>query len=170
MSDYSNETSITKIVGSSAGYVGYDQKNTIFEEIKNFPISIILLENYEDASQNIQNLILNILETGTLKLSNNETLHFNNSLFVFTTNNIEEKNKVGFIKDNKITTENKFNHTLKMNSLTKENIKEIIKRENNELNNETIEKIIKDSNYKTIGAKKIKHLINEITVKPIVNL
>jgi len=170
MSDYSNETSITKIVGSSAGYVGYDQKNTIFEEIKNFPISIILLENYEDASLNIQNLILNILETGTLKLSNNETLHFNNSLFVFTTNNIEEKNKVGFIKDNKITTENKFNHTLTMNSLTKENIKEIIKRENNELNNETIEKIIKNSNYKTIGAKKIKHLINEITVKPIVNL
>ncbi len=169
MSDYTNETSITKIIGSTAGYVGYDQKNTIFEEIKSFPLSVILLEDFEEAHINIQNLIQNILETGTLKLANNETLHFGNCLFILTSNNIEEKNKIGFINKKDIQKDNKFNHILTTNNLNEENIKTIIKKENNKLTQEQIEKIIKSSNFEIFGAKKIKQLINEINVKQIVN-
>lgn len=165
MNDYTNETSITKITGSTAGYIGYDQKNTIFEELKNFPISIILIDNYEEAHANVQNLIYNILETGTLKLSNNETLNFENTIFIFTTNNIEEKNNIGFINKLHEKTENKFSYTLTLNNLSKEDIIEIIKKENNNLTKKEIENIIKKSNFEINGAKKIKHLLNEIFVK-----
>lgn len=170
MNDYTNETSITKIIGSTAGYVGYDQKNTIFESIKNFPISIILIDNYESAHTNVQNLLNNILETGTLKLSNNEIIHMNNTIFIFTTTIVEEKNKIGFLNNNEEQEQTKFNHTLTMNKLTKKDIENIIKKENNKLTSNQIEEIINKSNYKTVGAKKIKKLINEITVKEIVNL
>lgn len=170
LDEFTNETSINKIIGSPAGYVGYDEKNTIFESIKNFPLSIILLENYESAHYSTLNLLYNILETGTLKLSNNDSLKFNNCMFIFTTNNIKEENKVGFINNINETKQDKFKHTLKLNDLTKENIIEIIKKENKNLNNKEINHILEKSNYKTTGAKNIKNLIHEITVKEIVNL
>lgn len=170
LDEYTNDLSINKIIGSPAGYVGYDQKNTIFESIKNFPISIILLENYEYAHPNITNLINNTLETGTLKLSNNEILNFKNALFIFTTNNIEQKNSVGFINENHITKENKYNHTITLNKLTKDDITTIIKKENQNLSENDITKIIENSDYKNKGAKKIKSLINEILAKQIVKL
>ncbi len=170
MSEYTNETSINKIIGSPAGYVGYDEKNTIFEGIKTFPISIILLKNYELANPKIINILLNTIETGKLKLSNNETLNFNNCLFILTSNALKETQPIGFIteKENIIKT-SKFKHTIYLNSLTKENIIDIIKKENNSLTDKQINEIIEKSNYKNVGAKNIKNLINEITVKDLVN-
>lgn len=171
LEEYNNELSINKLIGSPAGYVGYDQKNTIFESIKNFPLSVILLENYETAHPNIQNLLTNILETGILKLSNNEALKFNNSLFIFTSNNIEEKNPIGFINnDTTINNTNKFKHTIELNSLNKNNIIEIIKKLNNNLTEEEISEIVKKSNFPQNGAKKLKSLISEIKIKQIVKL
>lgn len=170
LEEYTNEININKLIGSPAGYVGYDQKNTIFENIKNFPLSVILLENYEMAHPNIQNLLTNILETGVLKLSNNETLKFNNSLFIFTTNNIEEKNPIGFINNETTVINNKFKHTIELNDLNKDNIIDIIRKLDNTLLEEEILEITKKSDFPKSGAKKLKGLISETKIKQIVKL
>lgn len=170
MSEYSNDTSINKILGSPAGYVGYDEKNTIFESIKNFPISIILIENYEYAHPKINSILINTIETGKLKLANNETINFNNAIFIFTTNKTSETAKVGFVtSDINCSKSNIFKHTITLNTLTKENILEIIKKQNSTLTDEQINNILNKSNYKTNGAKNIKNLISEISVEFIVN-
>lgn len=170
LEEYNNEININKLIGSPAGYVGYDQKNTIFESIKNFPLSVILLENYELSHPNIQNLLTNILETGILKLSNNETLKFNNSLFVFTSNIVEEKNSIGFINNETTINTNKFNHIIKLNSFNKNEIIEIIKKLDDNLTEKEILEILKRSDFPKTGAKKLRNLISEIKVKQIVKL
>ena len=100
LNEYQDSTSINKIIGSPAGYIGYEDKNTIFEKLKTYPISIIYIENYNNTNQNIKNLFSNILKTGELTLSNNEIIKFNNSLIIFA-NKKEENNSLGFI-NNKI--------------------------------------------------------------------
>ncbi len=160
MSDFTNETSVNKIIGSPAGYVGYDEKNTILEKIKNFPLSIILVEDYLISHNKVQNLFNNILETGVITLSNNTKIDLSNALFVFSTKETKEKNNIGFITNNK-DTENTFTYTITLNDLKEEDIRKIIKNNNN-LSKEDIDKIILKSNYKTLGAKKINNLIREL--------
>ncbi len=164
LDEYISEISINKIIGSPAGYIGYDQKNTIFESIKNFPISIILLENYDSAPNNILNLFYNTLETGTLKLSNNETLNFSNCMLIFTSNTKAENNKIGFINKEEKPIINKFNHYISLNDLNKKTIIKLIKKQNESLSDEDINNIIKRSNYIHNGAKNLKNIINEISV------
>jgi len=164
LDEYISEISINKIIGSPAGYIGYDQKNTIFESIKNFPISIILLENYDSAPNNILNLFYNTLETGTLKLSNNETINFSNCMLIFTSNTKAENNKIGFINKEEKPIINKFNHYISLNDLNKETIIKLIKKQNELLSDEDINNIIKRSNFIHNGAKNLKNIINEISV------
>jgi len=168
MNEYISEISTNKLIGSPAGYVGYNEKNTVFESIKNFPLSIILIDNYENAHKEVFNIINNILETGELKLSNNTKINFKNTLFIFTTNEINEKNSIGFIKEKENQTKSFCTSMIRLNELSEENIKEIIKKENNKLKEEDIEKIIKLSNYKNIGAKNITSLINESYMEYVV--
>ena len=98
LNEYQDTTSINKIIGSPAGYIGYEDKNTIFEKLKTYPISIIYIENYNNTNQNIKNLFLNILKTGELTLSNNDIIKFNNTLIIFA-NKKEENNSLGFINN-----------------------------------------------------------------------
>ncbi len=114
--EFNNELSINKIIGSPAGYVGYNEK-TIFESIKTYPISIIQINNYKELNQKVINILKSILETGKLTLSNNETLYFNNTIFIFTKNKKEEPKKVGFITNNKKEENNTFNYILEHNEV-----------------------------------------------------
>ncbi len=98
LNEYQDTTSINKIIGSPAGYIGYEDKNTIFEKLKTYPISIIYIENYNNTNQNIKNLFLNILKTGELTLSNNDIIKINNTLIIFA-NKKEENNSLGFINN-----------------------------------------------------------------------
>ena len=93
--EYSNIISMSKLIGSPAGYVGYNEKNTTLEKIKRYPRSIIIVNNYELINTQIQNTIENILKTGKLKLANNETLDFSSSIF-FIIDSSNEKT-LGFI-------------------------------------------------------------------------
>lgn len=161
MNEYTTEISVNKLIGSPAGYVGYDEKNTVFESLKNFPLSIIVIDNYELAHKDVINLIYKILETGELKLSNNQTIKFNNTIFIFTTTNISSKESIGFIKNNIETSHENFNVTINLKDLTKDNIEKIILNKNKNLTEKQIEEIINKSDYKNLGAKRITYLINE---------
>ena len=154
MKDYITSTSITKLIGSSAGYVGYNEKNTPFESLKHHPVSIILLEDYNYTHPTIKALFNTITSTGKLTLNNNETINFENTIIIKTTKESNES-KIGFIE--KQTKKN----ILSFNPLSKNTIKKIITKQNKNLTNEQIEKIIEKSNYLEENAKNINNLINE---------
>lgn len=154
MKDYVTSTSITKLIGTTAGYVGYDEKNTPFESLKHHPISIILLEDYNYTHPSIKALFDTISTTGKLTLNNNEIINFENTIIIKTTKE-ESNHSIGFIeKPNKL-------NTLTFNSLSVCSIKKIITKQNNTLTDEQINKIIEKSNYKEQNAKQLLNLINE---------
>lgn len=161
MKEFNSPLQINKIIGSTAGYVGYDEKNTVFESIKTFPISIILLENFNLADESIKNLINSIENNGSLKLNNNETINFNNVIIV-KTETTKKTRKIGFISNTKNPKED---NTIYMNDLSENAIEKIITNINSSLNKENIKKIIEKSNYKYSNAKNLKSLINEYCVK-----
>ena len=161
MKEFNSPLQINKIIGSTAGYVGYDEKNTVFESIKTFPISIILLENFNLADESIKNLINSIENNGSLKLNNNETINFNNVIIV-KTETTKKTRKIGFISNTKNPKED---NTIYMNDLSENAIEKIITNINSSLNKEDIKTIIEESDYKYSNAKNIKKLINEYCVK-----
>ncbi len=154
MKDYVTSTSITKLIGTTAGYVGYDEKNTPFESLKHHPISIILLEDYNYTHPSIKALFDTISTTGKLTLNNNEIINFENTIIIKTTKE-DSNHSIGFIeKPNK-------QNTLTFNSLSVCSIKKIITKQNNTLTDEQINKIIEKSNYLEQNAKQLLNLINE---------
>lgn len=154
MKDYVTSTSLTKLIGTTAGYVGYDEKNTPFESLKHHPISIILLEDYNYTHPSIKALFDTISTTGKLTLNNNEIINFENTIIIKTTKE-KSNHSIGFIeKPNK-------QNTLTFNSLSVCSIKKIITKQNNTLTDEQINKIIEKSNYKEQNAKQLLNLINE---------
>lgn len=161
MKEFNSPLQINKIIGSTAGYVGYDEKNTVFESIKTFPISIILLENFNLANESIKNLINSIENNGSLKLNNNETINFNN-VIIIKTETTKKTRKIGFVSNTKKLKEN---NTIYMNDLSENSIEKIITNINSSLNKEDIKTIIEKSDYKYSNAKNIKKLINEYCVK-----
>lgn len=161
MKEFNSPLQINKIIGSTAGYVGYDEKNTVFESIKTFPISIILLENFNLADESIKNLINSIENNGSLKLNNNETINFNN-VIIIKTETTKKTRKIGFISNTKKPKED---NTIYMNDLSENAIEKIITNINSSLNKEDIKTIIEKSDYKYSNAKNIKKLINEYCVK-----
>lgn len=161
MKEFNSPLQINKIIGSTAGYVGYDEKNTVFESIKTFPISIILLENFNLADESIKNLINSIENNGSLKLNNNETINFNN-VIIIKTETTKKTRKIGFVSNTKKLKEN---NTIYMNDLPENAIEKIITNINSSLNKEDIKKIIEKSDYKYSNAKNLKNLINEYCVK-----
>ena len=99
MSEYSDVTSINKIVGSSPGYVGYDDNKNILEEVRNKPNSVILLDEIDKAHPKVINLFYQILDEGKLKDSKGNIVRFDNSIIIMTSNIGFEKNVVGFNDD-----------------------------------------------------------------------
>lgn len=96
LSEYNESVSITRLIGSSAGYIGYDDDN-IFEKIRMNPHSIVLLDELEKAHPNVINLFLQILDEGYITNSKGEKIDFKNT-FIFMTSNAEVNQKIGFMK------------------------------------------------------------------------
>lgn len=96
LSEYNEPVSINRLIGSSAGYVGYDDEN-IFDRIRMYPNSIVLLDELEKANSNVINLFLQVLDEGFITNAKGEKIHFKNT-YIFMTSNAEINNKIGFMK------------------------------------------------------------------------
>ena len=96
LSEYNESVSITRLIGASAGYVGYDDEN-IFEKVRMNPHSIILLDELEKAHPNVINLFLQILDEGYVANSKGEKIDFKNT-YIFMTSNAMINQKIGFMK------------------------------------------------------------------------
>ena len=162
MDEFKNEISLNRIIGSPQGYVGYNDTNTIFEELKNKPSSIILIENIDEAHYTIKNIFKNILEDGELKNAKNEIINLNNNLIIFTNTKSSTKNNIGFINNKQNNRKNylKIKNTIVMNELNEKDLAKIIKTKVN-LNDKEINEIIKKSNFIKEGANNIDKLIEK---------
>lgn len=99
MSEYRDSTAINKIIGSSPGYVGYDDCKNKLEEIKNNPHSVILLDEIEKAHPSVLNLFLQILDEGKITDSKGNVVHFNHQIIIMTSNIGYNKDSVGFVEE-----------------------------------------------------------------------
>lgn len=96
LSEYNEPVSINRLIGSSAGYIGYDDEN-VFDKIRMYPNSIVLLDELEKAHPSVINLFLQVLDEGFITNAKGEKIDFKNT-YIFMTSNAEINNKIGFMK------------------------------------------------------------------------
>ena len=102
MSEYMEKHSVSKLVGSPPGYVGYDEGGQLTEKIKRKPYSVILLDEIEKAHPDVFNILLQIFEDGHLTDSQGRRVDFKNTVIIMTSNlgarEIHKNNPLGFKK------------------------------------------------------------------------
>ena len=156
MSEYSEFTSISKLIGSAPGFVGYDEGGQLTEKVNKKPYSVILFDEIEKAHPTIFSLLLQVLDEGVLTDGQGRVVDFKNTIILFTSNiGVKEasmnKSSVGFISDES----NKFKDTV-YKALKKAFSPEFLNRLNstiifNQLSKEDIEKIVEISLSKSLG-------------------
>jgi len=182
MSEYKEEHSISKIIGAPPGYVGYENKNSILNEVKLKPNAIILLDEIEKANLSVINLFLQILDEGQIKNSNGENIRFDNNIIIMTSNIGYKDKSIGFCtkSSENLMTElknilgiefvNRIDKIMFFNRLNKNDIKKVIKnqiidmKKEYDLSNVKIdffEEIIIKSEYEKYGARRISKLLKE---------
>ena len=178
MSEYSESISINKLIGSPAGYVGYDDNKNVLEEIRNKPYSLLILDEIEKAHKSIINFFLNILDEGYCTDSYGRKIRFDNVVIIMTSNAYTKEELMGFNKNIKTDSLeeffskefiNRIDEIIMFNKFTKEDINKIILKEadkcykryekENILKLDTIDKIIKNSNYEKYGVRKLCKII-----------
>ena len=163
MSEYNNETAINRLIGASAGYVGYDDE-AIFDKVRMHPYSIILVDELEKASPNVINLFLQILDEGILTNAKGEKIDFKNT-YIFMTSNVGTTNNIGFM--NNSTNYNdyfskefiaRFTDIIRFNSITDDMINKYLEKKNI-----SDKEIIKDYDYHNLGFRGLdKYIIKKL--------
>lgn len=161
MNEFKNELSLNKIVGAPHGYVGYNDNNTLFEELKLNPNSIIIIENFENAHNSIRSLFEDIINNGKIKNSKNEQIFFQNTFIIFIRENYNENNIgfVGYEYEEKNEFYEKIVNKINMNDLDENDIIKIIMKKNNDLKSSEIQDLVAKSSYKKMGASKLEKLL-----------
>ncbi len=86
MSEYSDKTSVNKLIGSAPGYVGYEEEGLLTEKIRRKPYSVVLFDEIEKADNDIFDLLLQVLDEGRLTDSKGRLVSFKNALIILTSN------------------------------------------------------------------------------------
>jgi len=101
MSEYMEKHSVSKLIGSPPGYVGYDDAGQLTEKVRRKPFSVILLDEIEKAHPDVFNMLLQILEDGRLTDSHGRVVNFENTVIIMTSNagTSLKSNGIGFNRD-----------------------------------------------------------------------
>lgn len=160
MSEYMEKHTVSKLIGSPPGYIGYDEGGQLTEKIRRQPYSVILLDEIEKAHPDVFHILLQILEDGRLTDSQGRTIHFENTIIIMTSNagTSLKAHGIGFEKNNFNALENKVHDALKevfrpeflnrvdeiivFTELSKEELKQIVDLMLKEVINEAREKNI----------------------------
>ena len=154
MSEYADKTSVNKLIGSSAGYVGYQEGGLLTEAIKNKKHCVLLIDEIEKADEQIYNLFLQILDDGFLTDNTGNKVDFTNTIILLTSNvgtrQASETRSIGFYNDDNVNKKdiiekelkkkfppefiNRLSNVVYFNSLTEDNLKKIIQIELDKLN------------------------------------
>jgi len=122
MSELMEQHSISKLIGSPPGYIGYDEGGHLTEKIRRRPYSVILFDEIEKAHPSILNILLQVLDDGRLTDSKGRTINFKNTIIVMTTNLAESEINV-FLRPE---FRNRIDEIVKFNDLSKEVIEKIV--------------------------------------------
>ena len=190
MSEYIDSTSVNKILGSSPGYVGYDDNKNILEEVRNKPNSVILLDEIDKAHPSVINLFYQILEEGKIKNSKGIEVRFNNAIIIMTSNVGFEVNSIGFNKKDSTLSSlknffsnafiNRIDNIIVFNKLSEDNIKDIINIKLDDIRNKyksinisftdnLLNDIVSECKYNEFGARKIDKIINSKVENKIID-
>ena len=138
MSEYSDRTAVSKLIGATAGYIGYeDNSNTLTERVRRNPYSIVLFDEIEKADPQVITLLLQVLDDGRLTDGQGNTVNFKNTVIIATSNagfgygnDNDDENKVDvmeriapFFRPEFL---NRFNAVIEFNQLSKEDLKKIV--------------------------------------------
>jgi len=153
MSEYMEKHTVSKLIGSPPGYIGYDEGGQLTEKIRRKPYSVVLFDEIEKAHPDVFNMLLQILEDGILTDSQGRRVDFKNTVIIMTSNVgarlITEKRSLGFLAGSQtekdaesmksdVLTElkkafrpeflNRVDDIIVFNQLTNDDIKEIARR------------------------------------------
>lgn len=139
MSEYSDRTAVSKLIGTTAGYVGYDDNNnTLTERVRRNPYSIVLLDEIEKADPQVITLLLQVLDDGRLTDGQGNTINFKNTVIIATSNaGFGNESLTGNDKQDEDIMKrlvpyfrpeflNRFNAVIEFSHLTKDNLKDIV--------------------------------------------
>ena len=136
MSEYTDRTAVSKLIGTTAGYVGYDDNsNTLTEKVRRHPYSIVLLDEIEKANPQVITLLLQVLDDGRLTDGQGNTVDFKNTIIIATSNAGFSSDAVAG-EDAKLMDKlqpyfrpeflNRFNAIVEFHALTKDDLKQIV--------------------------------------------
>ncbi|TFZ17226.1 ATP-dependent Clp protease ATP-binding subunit [Limosilactobacillus fermentum] len=136
MSEYTDRTAVSKLIGTTAGYVGYDDNsNTLTEKVRRHPYSIVLLDEIEKANPQVITLLLQVLDDGRLTDGQGNTVDFKNTIIIATSNAGFSSDAVAG-EDTKLMDKlqpyfrpeflNRFNAIVEFHALTKDDLKQIV--------------------------------------------
>ncbi len=159
LKEYKTSYDINKLLGTTQGYVGYNDEH-LFSRLKNNNFTIILFDNYKEAHQNIKDLIKDILKEKVITDNRGEKIYFNNTFIFITDDTINDK-KIGFNNKNEIEEYNELydlvDEVVKFNNIDLDTLINYLKSKKVK----NIDKIIKNSNYEKYNYKNIEKLIKE---------
>lgn len=184
MSEYKEEYSISKLLGSAPGYVGYDDNISVLEKVRNHPNSIILLDEIEKASPSVLKLFLQILDEGVIRDSSGRNIYFQNSIIFMTSNLGCNKGSIGFNDINVVNNSlkdflsieflNRIDKVCIFQKLSKDKVENIINNRINllkkqykdrgyniKIKDDMINTILDKCKYNEYGARKIDKVIEE---------
>ena len=115
MSEYMEKHTVSKMVGSPPGYIGYDEAGQLTEKVRRKPYSVILLDEIEKAHPDVFNILLQILDDGRLTDSHGRVVNFENTIIIMTSNagTTLKASGIGFINTGYRALESRINDVLK---------------------------------------------------------
>lgn len=192
MSEYMEKFSVSRLIGSPPGYVGYDEGGQLTEAIKNNPYSIVLLDEIEKAHPDVFNILLQVLDEGRLTDSQGTIIDFKNTIIIMTSNIGSQYLIDGNTYENqdKVMTElskyfkpefiNRVDEIVMFNTLSEENLNQIISKFIDELKlkiknlgfeikiTQKVINLLKVEGYdKIYGARPLKRVIKKRIETPI---
>ena len=179
MSEFMEAHSVSKLIGSPPGYVGYDEGGQLTEQVRRKPYSIVLFDEIEKAHPDVFNMLLQILDDGRLTDSTGRTVSFRNTVIIMTSNagarNIVEHHSIGFASKEDSKKDYEKTKSEVMSELKKIFRPEFLNRLDDiivfkKLSNESIKKITKlmlDEFIKRVEKKNIKVTISDDVIKYI---
>ncbi|MBX1886475.1 AAA family ATPase [Campylobacter peloridis] len=185
MSEYSQKHDVSKLIGTSAGYVGYEDGGLLSNSIRKNPFSVVLFDEIEKAHSDLTNTFLQIFDNASLTDNSGLKADFKNTIIIMTSNlGLKESNELGFLssdkeKNNKAIKDffapefiNRIDKIIHFNDLSQENLEQIVQKELDlmatNLKNISIEAdkkvkefLAKKTNNKEFGVRLLKRIIAE---------
>ena len=158
MSEYKEKHAISKIIGAPPGYVGYNDSNFLLAKVKQYPYSVILLDEIEKAHPDVIRLFLQVFDDGRMTSSAGEIVDFSHVIIFMTSNIGTSQNNIGFANNGLEHFKNKIKDFLGVEFLNRLNAVVYF----NEIDEKTVNKIIKlrlkNSGFKNISTEIVEKL------------